>query len=177
MKKAFLYFFIVSLCMMPFVNMALAEEGLGVASLKDQKDAMKENAQQARGEEQQLKMQINQALQIGDAASAEQLKQQLKAVHDENVQQKQQDVQAFQASKQEFKQEVNTMPQQGNMPPVPNQQQGQQLMMNPPGPMGGPGRGPAMQGNPQGPKGGPGAGPKMNPPGPKGGPGAGPRKR
>jgi DNA-binding ferritin-like protein len=60
----------------------------GRQEIMESRQQIKENAAQARGEEKQLREQINQAMQSGDMETANQLKDQLRSVHQENMQQK-----------------------------------------------------------------------------------------
>ncbi len=72
--------------------------------------------------------------------TAEQLKGQFKFMHQDNLQQKMQDIQSMQAAKQDFKNDVKEVQQEGYLPPKDQD-------INPPGPVGGPGAG---VGKPQG---------------------------
>jgi thioester reductase-like protein len=110
--------------------------------LQEQRKEIKGNMEAARAEEKQLRLRIADALQANDTQTAAQLKEQLRAMHQENVQGMQQDKQAMQAAKQEFKNNVQEARQAGDN--------------NPPGPMGGPG---TNWENRPGPQGGPGASP------------------
>ncbi len=168
--------------------------------LQEQGKEIKDNMEAAREEEKQLRQRIADALEAGDPQTAAQLKEELKVMHQENVQGMQQDREAMQAAKQELKSNIQEARQAGSLP-IEQQGESGTNVVNPPGPMGGPGAGPEgmprfdRDNNPPGPKGGPGtnwenkpgpqggpgAGPDRkpgmgNPPGPKGGPGAGPRK-
>lgn len=60
------------------------------AAIKTEKDTFKENASAARQEEKELFDQIRTAEQSGDHDTAKSLKEQLKTVHQENVEQKKQ---------------------------------------------------------------------------------------
>lgn len=133
---------------------------------------MKQNAQAARQEEQQLKQQIEAARAAGDMNTVQQLRGQLQTLHQQHVQQMQQDKANLGQAKGELKSDMQEAGQQGYPPPRKD------MDNNPPGPKGGPG---TNWENPPGPQGGPGAGPNVNipprrdndnnPPGPRGGPG------
>jgi len=129
--------------------------------IRDQKQEINQNAQAARAQEEQLRGQIKDAIAAGDMATADQLKEQLRAVHQENVQQKQQDMQNMRSDRNELRGDVKEARQEG--------------LVNPPGPVGGPGAGPVNRNNPPGPMGGPGTN-WGNPPGPRGGAGASPAR-
>lgn len=147
--------------------------------LQVQRKKTKSNREAAQAEEQELRQRITVALQANDLQTVTQLKEELKIVHQENVQGMQQDKQAMQTAKQELKndiqqiQQIQQTQQAGNLPLKKDKDN------NPPGPRGGPG---TNWENKPGPQGGPGASPDkrpkiVNPPGPKGGPGAGPRAK
>ncbi len=72
-------------------------------AIRAQKDKMRSNAQAAKAEEKSLKAQIRQAKRSGDMATAQTLKDQYKAMHQENVTQKKEDVKALKTAKKEFK--------------------------------------------------------------------------
>ena len=150
--------------------------------LQEQRKEIKGNMEAARGEEQQLRQRIIDALQTNDLQTATQLKEELRVMHQENVQRMQQDKQAMQAAKQGLKNDVQQAQQTGgNNPPGPMGGPGTNWE-NPPGPMGGPGASSDARprfdrdNNPPGPKGGAGTN-WENPPGPMGGPGVSPDKR
>ncbi|MDO8662998.1 MAG: hypothetical protein Q7K98_07270 [Candidatus Omnitrophota bacterium] len=144
--------------------------------IKDQRQEISRNAQASRAEEASLRQQIKAALDAGDRATANQLRGQLKAAHQENVLEKQQDIQSMRDSRNELKADVNQARQEGFMHPQAN------AGNNPPGPAGGPGAGPNRgtrmdrDNNPPGPVGGQGSN-WENRPGPQGGPGASPNIR
>lgn len=144
--------------------------------IKAQKLDMSQNAQAARAEENNLRQQIQAAVASGDMATANKLKEQLRATHQENLLQKQQDMQAMRDSRKELSSDINQVRQQANPPgPVGGPGVGPiDRDNNPPGPAGGAG---TNWENRPGPQGGPGASPNIrpqaNPPGPAGGPGAG----
>ncbi|MCX5669061.1 MAG: hypothetical protein NTX89_02945 [Candidatus Omnitrophica bacterium] len=149
--------------------------------LQEQRKEIKGNMEAARGEENQLRQRILDALQANDLQTATQLKEELRAMHQENVQGMQQDKQAMQAAKQELKNDLQQAQQAGgNNPPGPMGGPGTNWE-NPPGPMGGPGTSPNVKprldrdNNPPGPKGGAGTN-WENKPGPQGGPGASPNR-
>ncbi|MBU0605808.1 MAG: hypothetical protein KKH77_05930, partial [Candidatus Omnitrophica bacterium] len=160
------------------------------AEIQGQREAIKASAQAARSEEKAFTDQIRQAEQSGDYAAAKLLREQLRAMHQKNMQQKEQDMQAIKETRNEMKAErkearfdkmdrnndgvVDDFERRSFVPKKEGRDN------NPPGPKGGPG---TDWKNPPGPKGGPGAGPihkgyrDNNPPGPKGGPGAAPGRK
>ncbi len=105
-QKITLCFSIISLCFWVSFYQAYAQEGTSSEAGTGWKEEIKTNAQEARQEERQLRDQIHKAVQAGDMETAKSLKEQLKAVHRENVQQKHQDMQAIKESRQELKQDV-----------------------------------------------------------------------
>ena len=160
------------------------------AAIKTERDQMKTDSSTARQEEKALHRQIKQAMEAGDTQKAESLRAQVKAMHQENVQQKEQDRQDLNAARQEMrsdKKEAQIARKDANHDGTVDQAerarhpQGQGKRdkdNNPPGPKGGQG---TNWENPPGATGGPGAGPDRggvgrrdkdnNPPGPKGGQG------
>jgi Mg-chelatase subunit ChlI len=122
----------------------------GKQQIQAQRQEISQNAQAARAEEDQLKQQIKAALDSGDTQTAQQLREKLKFVHQENLQGKMQDEQEMQAAKQDFKDSVTEAHQEGYLHPKIDKDN------NPPGPKGGPG---TNWENPPGPKGGAGASP------------------
>ena len=136
--------------------------------IKTEKQEIGEHASEARAEEKQLRSEMAQAESSGDTARAAQIREQLKAMHAENIQQMRQDKQELKEAKQELRQDVKGARQDMRMNRRPDKDD------NPPGPRGG--RGTNWE-NPPGPQGGIGASPNMphvgNPPGPAGGPGTG----
>ncbi len=166
----------------------------GISSVyAQQEEGSSANAQAARAEEQNLKQQIKTATEAGDTATAKRLIEQHRAMHQENLQQKQQDMQSMRESRKELKSDIKQARQEGYMPPP------KPLVdkdNNPPGPAGGKGTNwenpPRPEGasgaspdrkpridrdnNPPGPVGGRGTN-WENRPGPQGGPGASPNIR
>lgn len=71
--------------------------------IKAEHDAMKANAEAAKSEERDLRKQIRDARQSGDTETAEQLKDQLKTTHQENVGQRKTDKKELKAAKKEMK--------------------------------------------------------------------------
>lgn len=150
--------------------------------IKDQRQAMQQNAQSARAGEEQLRQQIKDAVVAGDTATVSQLREQLRALHQQNLQQKQQDMQSISNYKNELKSDVSGARQEAYTSAAASNSSGSASALNassmvennPPGPRGGPGTGPARN-NPPGPKGGQGTN-WGNPPGPRGGAGASPAK-
>ena len=110
------------------------ELGSDKQQIDAQKQEISQNSQESRAEEDQLRQQIKTAMDSGDIQTAEQLKEQLKSVHQENLQQKMQDVQNMQSAKQDFKNDAKEAQQEGYLPPKDQD-------INPPGPVGGPGAG------------------------------------
>lgn len=166
MKKKFLAFtgtvcfsFLISICM------AYAQEAPAtVTTLKQElssdrqqikEDVLenKENAQAAKTDEEKLKEQIKAATDAGDFATAKQLKDQLKLIHQENVQEKVEDKKELQSDIRELKGDIKEARQDGYLLPRMDKDN------NPPGPKGGAGTN------------------WENPPGPKGGPGVSPNRR
>ena len=130
------------------------ELGAEKQQIQEQNQEMSQNAQAARAEKGQLREQIKAAMDSGDTQTAGKLKEQLRAVHKANMQQKMQDTQAMQGIKQDLKSDVKEARQEGDLPPRKD------LDNNPPGPKGGPG---TNWENKPGPQGGPGAGPDRKP--------------
>lgn len=138
------------------------------AAIKAQKEQMKGNAQAGKEEERALHEKIRQAIQSGDHQTAQTLMGQLKTMHQENVQQRQQDRQALKSARQELNSdrkkawtERTDKNKDGTVDQTEKQQtrgwwRGRDKDNNPPGKAGGPG---TNWENPPGPKGGPGASP------------------
>ena len=117
----------------------------------------KQNAQDARAQEKELKQQIQDAIAAGDTQKAQELKAKLRSIHQENVQQKQQDKKEIRDARQELQQDKKAG--WDNLTPEEREKikaHHKDLDNNPPGPAGGPG---TNWENPPGPKGGPGASP------------------
>jgi len=112
--------------------------------IHQQREEMKADTKDAKAEEKALRQQINDAIAAGDTAKAAQLKEQLKSMHHENVQEMKQDKTELKESRKEFNEDVKA---KWNSIDSDN---------NPPGPRGGPR---TNWENPPGPKGGPGASP------------------
>jgi len=137
-------------------------------ALKTEKDQIKTNRDASRQEEKALQSQIKQAMQSGDTQTAESLKAQLQTMHQENVQQKQEDEQSLKAARHELasdKKEARTDRMDVNNDGKVDQVERAQYKEkhgnrdrdnNPPGPAGGPG---TNWENRPGPQGGPGASP------------------
>jgi len=145
--------------------------------IREQRQEMKQNAQEARTEEKELRRQIQDAMAAGDTETANQLKEQIRAAHQENVQEMRQDKKELQEDRKELKQDRKA--KWDSLTPEEQEKiktHRKDLDNNPPGPKGGPG---TNWENRPGPKDGPGAGPDRkpkidrdnNPPGLKGGPG------
>jgi len=146
MKKFVLAFVIFSLCLVPLWANVFAQEeasesgtdwkqevSADIQQLKEQRQGIKQNAEAARQEEKNLRDQMHQAVQSGDMETAKSLREQLKAAHQENLQQKQQDIQALKEAKQGIKQDVRQARQEAGLPPRGDQQQGNPPGYNPPG--------------------------------------------
>ena len=140
LSSLFLCFFLFRIGVVGAEDGAVAQDGR--QQLQEQRKEIKDNMEAARAEEKQLRLRIADALQANDTQAAAQLKEELRAMHQKNVQGMQQDRQAMQAARQEFKNDVQETRQAGDN--------------NPPGPMGGPG---TNWENRPGPQGGPGASP------------------
>ncbi|MFH1281143.1 MAG: hypothetical protein ABIH91_00265, partial [Candidatus Omnitrophota bacterium] len=140
------------------------------ARIQEQKEEIKGNMAASRDEERQLRQQIGAALQANDLQTANRLKENLRAMHQENMRGMQQDRQNIQADRQVLKNDLQEARQAGVLPPRVDRDN------NPPGPKGGAG---TNWENKPGPRGGAGASPDRkpridrdnNPPGPKGGAG------
>lgn len=73
------------------------------AAIKSEKEEIKEHAAAARGEERALRQEIKGAVTSGDKAKAKELREQLKTVHQENVQGMRQDKKDLGAVKKELR--------------------------------------------------------------------------
>jgi hypothetical protein len=124
--------------------------------VKEEVMEAKESAKVAKTEEMQLQEQIRTAEAAGDKEVANQLKEQLRLLHKENVQERIQDRKDIHESKLELKEDVKEARREGYLPPKIGKWD--------------------KDNNPPGPKGGAGTN-WENPPGPKGGPGASPNRR
>jgi hypothetical protein len=119
-------------------------------AVKEEFKERKENAQAAKTEEEVLKEQIKAAETAGDLEVAKQLREKLRLIHRENVEEKIEDKKEIKADIQELKKDIKNTRLDGNLPPKFDKDN------NPPGPKGGAG---TNWENPPGPKGGPGASP------------------
>jgi metal-dependent amidase/aminoacylase/carboxypeptidase family protein len=81
--------------------------------IQAQMQEVSQNVQAAKVEEAQLKEQIKAATDSGDLETVQQLREQLRSVHQENLQEMKQDKQEIQAAKQEFKNNVKKARQAG----------------------------------------------------------------
>ena len=138
------------------------------AAIKIEKEQMKADSSAARQEENALHRQIKQALKSGDTQTAESLKAQLKTMHQENIQQKEQDKKDLKAARQEMrsdKKEARAGRRDANRDGTVDSAErardargrgNRDKDNNPPGPRGGPG---TNWENRPGPQGGPGASP------------------
>lgn len=115
-------------------------------AISGQKEEIMRNAQAARGDEQQLKRQIREAVAAGDTPTAESLKSQLNTMHQEHIQEKMEDRGAMKDARQDLKSDRNAAKEAGWMPPPLQGGQQGAGQMNPPG-YNPPGKG---QGNPPG---------------------------
>lgn len=120
------------------------------AEVKEQKREIKENAQAAKAQELELKKQIKDALDAGDAGTAEKLRNQLRAMHRENVQERVEDKRELQSQLWELKKDTHEAKKEWHKHVAGDRDN------NPPGPKGGPG---TNWENPPGPKGGAGSSP------------------
>ena len=124
-------------------------------AIQEGKQAIREHADAAKQAEEQLRQQIKDAKASGDMTALEGLQGQLQSLHQQNVQQRQEDKRALHETRQEFKGDQQSAKEAGYRPP---------LSQNPPG-YNPPGQGPA---NPPGynpPGRGPDNPPGYNPPG------------
>ncbi len=102
MKKTGAFLVLFSVCFLFILaGFALAQEDTG--DVKAVLDTAKDNAASARQEEKDLREQINQAIQSGDMETAKALKEQLKTMHQENIEQKKEDLGSLRESRQELK--------------------------------------------------------------------------
>lgn len=81
--------------------------------IQAQMQEVAQNVQAAKVEEAQLKQQIKAATDSGDMETVQQLREELRSVHQENLQEMMQDKQKIQAAKQEFKNNVKKASQGG----------------------------------------------------------------
>jgi len=125
------------------------------AQVKEEKLQIKENAAAAKTEELELKKQIQAAVTAGDHATAKKLREQLKAMHQENVRTRVQDKQELQSDLRELKSDrvearkenkLRLKIDKDNNPPGPAGGAGTNWE-NPPGPKGGVGASPNRRGN------------------------------
>lgn len=120
------------------------------AEIKETKEEIKENAQEAKIEEKQLRAQIMKAEKAGDLETAKKLREQLRLKHRENMQEKIQDRKEIQEEVQELRGDIKEANEKAKVyRKIDNDN-------NPPGPVGGAG---TNWENPPGPKGGIGASP------------------
>lgn len=80
-------------------------------------DVLKEHGQEARTEERQLQHQIFDAAKAGDFTTAKSLREQLRTMRQENVQQKQEDFEALKEAKQGLRKDIKEAHQEGSLPP------------------------------------------------------------
>lgn len=143
--RKYLYFFICIFALTPVAVFAQDEESAETATetswkqemasdraaLKEQKTAIDSHAQEARQEEESLRSQIRQARESGDVETANQLREQLRAMHDENMQQRQADTQGLKETRDQMHEQIREAKAEGRPslnPPSGNQGQ----TMNPP---------------------------------------------
>jgi phage/plasmid primase-like uncharacterized protein len=86
-------------------------------ALKEQHQEMISNMETAKGEEQQLREQLKAALKARDAEKAESLRNQLKEMHRENVQEMHQDRRELRQERRELKQDLKDARDAGMRPP------------------------------------------------------------
>lgn len=106
-------FFVIVVCAFCFATAhtaAYAEESGWKAEIAadkkeimEEKQEMRENATEARSEEKQLRNEMVKAESSGDKTRAAQLREQLKSMHAENVQEMRRDKKELNAAKREFK--------------------------------------------------------------------------
>src|SRR3989338_5050683 len=101
------------------------ELSAGRQELKGQAQELKEHAQAAKQEMKDLKEQIHSALQSGDMETAKRLRDELKARHQEHLQQRKEDFQALHKARQEFKEDVKAARKEWRLRP-------RKEIMNPP---------------------------------------------
>jgi len=207
MRKMILIFSSMLICLfLTGVYAVFAQEGIrqeigyDKQQIKAQKQEISQNAQAAKQEEVKLREQIKAAMDSGDTETAQKLREQLRVVHQENLQEKTQDKQEMQAAKKELKSDIGEAQQADYFfpdAPIAKPSAGPDLenkslpiakpsagpdLGNVPVFQGGPGIGPKIKpaldkdNNPPGPKGGAGTN-WENKPGPQGGPGASPDKK
>lgn len=126
MKGLLLTFFIAGLCLAVSPENVLAQDEFSHSSdvkggssappvgelagdkqqIKEQRQAIKAGAREAMEEEHRIREQIHEAVQAGDLETARRLKEEFKAIHQENVHQKRQDLKALQEARQELRQDI-----------------------------------------------------------------------
>jgi hypothetical protein len=89
----------------PATSLKKEELAANREAIKAQKEEMKTNAQAARTEEKNLKAQIRAARAAGNTAKVKELEAQLKAMHKDNVQGRQQDQKELGDAKKELRQD------------------------------------------------------------------------
>jgi len=157
MNRRALLIFVVSICVVSGLQgVTYADNDPGTlkselasdkAAIAAEKEEIKENSSDAKAEEKSLLEQIAQAVAAGDKAKAEELRQQLKALHAENVQQKKEDLSGLKEDRQELAEDAavarHTHPNKDkdNNPPGLAGGAGTNWE-NPPGPAGGRGASP-----------------------------------
>lgn len=99
----------------------------------EQWDVLKEHGQEARAEQRQLQQQIFDAVKSGDYETAKSLREQLKTMHQENIAQKKDDLQALRETRQELKGDIKQAKEAGAMPPLKRPKPQNPPGYNPPG--------------------------------------------
>ncbi len=131
MKKSFLLLGLIVFCGWWLgVGLAQADDALVSATpgwkeelasdrklIKEEVLESKASAKVAKTEEQQLQQQIQEALVAGDKAKANQLKEQLRLMHRENVQERIQDRKEIQETKKAYKADIKEARKEGYLPP------------------------------------------------------------
>ncbi len=158
MRQIKIYLFISMISVFCFaLPQVRAEEGVPDAKselasdkqeIKTAKQEIVQNAGEARSEEKRLREEMVQATQSGDKSKAAQIREQLRVMHAENVQQMRQDKKGLKEAKRELRKDAKETRKNTRMQRKPDRGD------NPPGPKGGKG---TNWKNPPGPKGGPGA--------------------
>lgn len=86
--------------------------------IKEERQDIKENSEAGRAEETALRQQIKNAVTSGDKEKANQLKAQLKAMHKENVEQKQEDKSELRKAKHELRKDTRENRERAHRHPI-----------------------------------------------------------
>lgn len=154
MKKKLVLGVVLCICLLSFSRAFAQEEMVGNTEqtrdwrreirsdrqeLKDEWQVLKEDSKEAKQEERQMQQQIHEAVRAGDFDTAKSLREQLRAMHKENVQERRENKKDIQDARKELKEDIKAAHKEGVLPP-------HKKWGNPPG-YNPPGRGP---GNPPG---------------------------